>query len=134
MSRIDEIANTCVNRILDSFTEWDAEAIETAATADAPFHVAWGEAMRAKFTHIIRAAMEEGVGVGAGDAKQHTALKQFLGIGEAVPLAELPECVFVPETDARMACNRCDLKDLCKFAFDPYNLDTEPEIDCLAAK
>lgn len=31
-------------------------------------------------------------------------------------------------------CVRCDIRDRCDVAFDPYNIDCEPEIDCLAAK
>lgn len=34
----------------------------------------------------------------------------------------------------KMACIRCVDQHSCKFAFDPYNFNTEPGIDCLAAK
>lgn len=39
-----------------------------------------------------------------------------------------------PDLRDRMACNRCDLKAECEFSLEPYNLDCEPKIDCLATK
>ena len=38
------------------------------------------------------------------------------------------------KADPKMACNRCDIKGTCEFAFDVYNINTEPKIDCLASK
>ena len=35
---------------------------------------------------------------------------------------------------AQTACNECDIAETCAFAYDPYNYDTMPGIDCLAVK
>lgn len=36
--------------------------------------------------------------------------------------------------DAFLMEHHPDLKATCEFALEPYNLDCEPKIDCLAAK
>tara|TARA_R110000822_G_scaffold98088_2_gene222053 strand:+ start:1938 stop:2300 length:363 start_codon:yes stop_codon:yes gene_type:complete len=33
-----------------------------------------------------------------------------------------------------MACRRCNIAATCEMAFEHYNLDCEPKIDCLATK
>lgn len=33
-----------------------------------------------------------------------------------------------------VVCWRCDIKEECSVAFDGYNVDVEPGIDCLGAK
>jgi hypothetical protein len=35
---------------------------------------------------------------------------------------------------AGIVCHRCSAKDNCPVAFDGYNVDVEPQIDCLGAK
>jgi excisionase family DNA binding protein len=34
----------------------------------------------------------------------------------------------------RTCCTKCGIHRTCEFAYDPYNVDCEPKIDCLAAK
>ena len=34
----------------------------------------------------------------------------------------------------RTCCTRCGIHNTCEFAYDAYNVDCEPRIDCLAAK
>lgn len=34
----------------------------------------------------------------------------------------------------RTCCTKCGIHNTCEFAYDPYNVDCEPKIDCLAAK
>jgi excisionase family DNA binding protein len=34
----------------------------------------------------------------------------------------------------KTCCVRCGIQSTCEFAFDAYNVDCEPKIDCLAAK
>ena len=34
----------------------------------------------------------------------------------------------------RTCCTKCGIHSTCEFAYDPYNVDCEPKIDCLAAK
>lgn len=54
------------------------------------------------------------------------------GLGEAMVIVR--SHIKAISKDPKMACNRCDIKSSCEFAFDAYNLDTEPKIDCLASK
>ncbi len=42
-------------------------------------------------------------------------------------------CDYV-EQAVKTACVRCEIRKTCDCAFDPYNIDVEPGIDCLAAK
>lgn len=34
----------------------------------------------------------------------------------------------------KTCCVRCDIRKTCEYAFDPYNVGSEPKTDCLAAK
>ncbi len=34
----------------------------------------------------------------------------------------------------KTCCTRCSLHETCELAYDPYNVNCEPKIDCLAAK
>jgi len=34
----------------------------------------------------------------------------------------------------RTCCVKCGIQSTCEFAYDAYNVDCEPKIDCLAAK
>ena len=34
----------------------------------------------------------------------------------------------------RTCCTKCDIYSTCEFAYDPYNVNCEPKVDCLAAK
>lgn len=34
----------------------------------------------------------------------------------------------------RTCCVKCGIHSTCEFAYDPYNVDCEPKIDCLASK
>jgi hypothetical protein len=34
----------------------------------------------------------------------------------------------------RTCCTKCGIHSTCEFAYDPYNVNCEPKVDCLAAK
>lgn len=34
----------------------------------------------------------------------------------------------------RTCCTKCGIHNTCEFAYDPYNVNCEPKVDCLAAK
>jgi len=34
----------------------------------------------------------------------------------------------------KTCCTKCGIHSTCEFAYDPYNVNCEPKVDCLAAK
>ena len=54
-------------------------------------------------------------------------------VSAALPIIGVPGIMMLSEMLAT-CCSRCDIYDKCEFAFDLYNADSEPKIDCLATK